>query len=308
MTDSYGRSIDYLRISLTDRCNLRCLYCMPETGITKLAHHELLSLEEVYTIAKTMVELGVTKIRLTGGEPTVRLGLVSLVEKLAKLPIKDLAMTTNGYNLLTFARPLKEAGLQRLNISLDSLNPETYHTITRGGDLSQTLRGISHARALGFPIKLNVVLGSWNESEISDFVALTKHQAIEVRFIELMPIGHARHLGAGISNEKVLARVPELKPIGQSGVATRYQLPGALGTVGLISPVSCRFCDHCNRLRLTSEGLLKPCLHSAKTCDLKPHLKTDLAQAILACVAQKPERSRFDEGIFEEREMVKIGG
>lgn len=309
MTDRFGRTINYLRISVTDRCDLRCIYCMPAGGVVKKAHADLLSLEEIYQVAETMVELGVKKIRLTGGEPTVRLGLISLIERLARLPIDDLAMTSNGYSLLNMARELRGAGLMRLNISLDSLDPDNYRRITRGGDLSRTLAGIELALELGFPIKLNVVLGSWNQGEIGDFLALARQKDIEVRFIELMPIGQARHLaGDVVANHTVLEQYPGLQPIGQSGVAQRYREPGAKGTIGLISPVSCHFCDHCNRLRLTSDGLLKPCLHSPEVCDLKPHLKGDLRRAILDCVAQKPDRSHFQEGIFEEREMVKIGG
>lgn len=309
MTDRFGRTINYLRISLTDRCDLRCIYCMPPSGIEKKAHSDLLTLEDIYLIAEQMVELGIDKIRLTGGEPTVRLGLVPFVKRLAQLPIRDLAMTTNGHSLLTFAKPLKEAGLQRLNISLDSLDPINYKQITRGGDLRRTLDGIDLALDLGYVVKINVVLGRWNEAEIADFLTLADDKDIEVRFIELMPIGHARHLSSDVvSNETILERFPELEKIDIRGVATRYSLPGKRGVIGLISPISCHFCDHCNRLRLTSEGLLKPCLHSPEACDLRPHLNSDLKQAILDCVAKKPDRSHFKEGIFEERDMVKIGG
>lgn len=309
MTDRLGRIINYLRISLTDRCDLRCIYCMPATGIEKLAHRDMLSLEEIYQVAEKMVDLGVEKIRLTGGEPTVRLGLVSFVKRLAKLPIKDLAMTTNGHSLLKFAAPLKEAGLKRLNISLDSLDPENYTKLTRGGNLERTLQGIDLALALGYQVKINLVLGSWNESEVEDFFRLADEKDIEVRLIELMPIGQARHLlQEVVSNETILRRFPQLQEIDANGVATRYRIQGKRGLIGLISPVSCQFCDHCNRLRLTSQGLLKPCLHSPEVCDLRPHLKGDLTRAILDCVDRKPDRSHFKEGVFEEREMVKIGG
>lgn len=311
LTDNFGRSIDYLRLSVTDRCNLRCSYCMPEQGITKLKHEEILTLEELFLIAQAAVNLGIRKIRLTGGEPTVRLGLIELIEKLSTLPIEDLAMTTNGQDLAEKADKYKKAGLQRVNISIDSLDADRYRLITRGGELSKVLTGIEAALETGLQVKLNAVLLKETEQEIIDFVHLTEKWPVEVRFIELMPIGEALHLqSAFLPAERVLERVPNLKPLENRGtVAERYQVEGAIGSVGLIRPVSHAFCHACNRIRVTSDGRLKLCLHHDLQCDLRPAIREqNLEQAILACVARKPRQSDFREGTFETKEMVKIGG
>lgn len=276
MRDSFGREINYLRISLTDRCNLRCSYCMPEQGIVnKTEHDEILSLEEVYRIAKAFAKLGVSKIRLTGGEPLVRKGIVELVERLSKLDgVTDLAMTTNGLLLKDMAGPLKDAGLGRVNISLDTLDKSKYKEITRGGDLKKVLEGIEEARRVGLtPIKINTVLiGGFNDNEIMDFINMTQKENIDVRFIELMPIGEAADWATKnfISNNKVIERAKALIPVNRDDVsspATYYKLPGAKGKVGIINPISCKFCEYCNRVRLTSTGKLKLCLHSNKEID-----------------------------------------
>ncbi len=318
MVDRYGRKIEYLRISLTDLCNLRCVYCMPEEGVCKLPHERILSLEEIAEIAAAAVALGVTKIRLTGGEPLVRRGVVELVRQLRPLPgLRELALTTNGLLLPELARPLKEAGLDRVNISLDTLDPEKYRRLTRIGTLQQALDGIRAAEEAGLtPIKLNAVLiGGVNDDEIPALAALTREKPIEMRFIELMPIGDAYRFGpqAYLPAETVLERLPELQPLPteRGGVARRYAFPGAAGSVGLISPVSCSFCSECNRIRLTSDGMLKPCLHSAREFPLRGLHGEALSAAILDAVDAKPEaHGAFSATQRSEagRNMNEIGG
>ena len=266
MEDTFGRNIRYLRLSVTELCDLRCRYCMAEEGICKRGHEELCSFEELREFTAAAAVLGVTKLRVTGGEPLVRRGIVELCAMLRTVPgIEELCLTTNGTRLEQLAAPLKAAGVDRLNISLDTLRPERYREITRTGKLENVLRGIEAAERAGFEnIKLNcVLLGGMNDDEIGDFVRLTAKKPWQVRFIELMPMGVCaawppeRFLPA----QEVLSRVPELRPAGRSGVAQLYRLPGAAGMVGLIEPMSCAFCADCTRIRITADGKLKPCLH-----------------------------------------------
>ena len=318
MRDQFGREIDYLRISLTDLCNLRCIYCMPAEGVSKLRHEQILSIEEIAEIAAAAVELGVRKIRLTGGEPLVRRGIVELVEKLRALPaLRELTLTTNGVLLPELAQPLRDAGLDRVNISLDTLDAEKYRRLTRVGSLEQALAGIRAAEDAGLtPIKLNAVLiGGVNDDEIPALVDLTREKPIEMRFIELMPIGDAFRFGqeAYLPVDSVLQRLPELRPLEseRGSVARRYALPGAAGTVGLISPVSCSFCSECNRIRLTADGKLKPCLHAAQEYPLRGKHGEDLRAAICEAVNAKPEAHReFSATQRSEagRNMNEIGG
>ena len=318
MTDRFGRTIEYLRISLTDLCNLRCVYCMPAEGVGKLRHGQILSIEEICEIAEAAVALGIRKIRLTGGEPLVRRGVVELVRMLKALPgLQELALTTNGLLLPELAGPLKEAGLDRVNISLDTLDAEKYRRLTRIGSLEQALAGIRAAREAGLsPIKLNAVLiGGVNDDEIPALAELTRTQPIEMRFIELMPIGDAEVFGpeAYLPADEVLRRLPELEPLPavRGSVARRYRLPGAVGTVGLISPVSCSFCGECNRIRLTADGHMKPCLHAAKEFPLRGLHGEELKEAIRAAVNAKPEaHGTLDAAQRSEagRNMNEIGG
>ena len=319
MIDSFGREINYLRISLTDRCNLRCQYCMPEQGISKKKdHEEMLSLEEIYRIVKVFVDLGVSKIRLTGGEPLVRKGVVHLVEMIRQLEgVKDLAMTTNGLLLKDMAKDLKAAGLDRVNVSLDTLKAEKYREITRNGSLDDVLQGIEEAKKVGFaPMKLNTVLiGGFNDDEVMDFINLTKDEAIDVRFIELMPIGEAADWAESkfISSKEVLEKVGGLVAIKRedpSSPANYYQLPGAKGKVGFINPITCKFCDNCNRVRLTSSGKLKLCLHSNQEIDLRDDLYSEeaLKKIILASIGKKEEAHHLEDGAYITRNMNQIGG
>ena len=315
MNDMLGRKITYLRLSVTDLCDLRCIYCMPEHGVPKRAHSEICSLEELCDMAAAAVSLGVRKVRITGGEPLVRRGVVSLCQMLRALPgLEELCLTTNGVRLPELAAPLREAGVDRLNISLDTLRPECYRSITRIGELSSVLRGLDAAEAAGFShTKLNCVLmGGVNDDEIEDFVRLTQARSLSVRFIELMPMGacakweKARFLPAGA----VLDRVPELEPAGTDGVSRLYRIPGAAGTVGLIEPMSHAFCSECSRIRITADGKLKPCLHADTEIALRGLHGEALLDAIRQGIARKPERHALtrDGESHAGRCMSEIGG
>ncbi len=315
MQDQLGRKISYLRLSVTDLCDLRCVYCMPEHGVPKRAHHEICSLEELRDMTAAAVSLGVRKVRVTGGEPLVRRGVAELCRMLRGLPgLEELCITTNGILLPELAEPLRAAGVDRLNVSLDTLRPERYHEITRVGALSDVLRGLEAAERAGFQhTKLNCVLmGGVNDDEIADFVRLTKERPLSVRFIELMPMGicagwdKARFLPA----KTVLDRVPELKPVGTDGVSRIYRLPGALGTVGLIEPMSHAFCSNCSRIRITADGKLKPCLHSETEIPLRGLSSEALREAIMRGVAMKPKQHELtrDGESRAGRGMNEIGG
>lgn len=313
MKDGYNRDISYMRISLTDRCNFRCVYCMPEEGIEKCSHFDIISHEEIIKIVKAASKFGIKKIRLTGGEPLVKKGIVDLCREISKIQgIEEICITTNGALLKDMAKDLKEAGVNRLNFSLDTLNEEKYKKITRGATLKNSLDGIKEAIKLGFKIKINTVLiGGFNEDEISDLVELTKENDLQVRFIELMKLGETRNWKEErfISNTIVLEKIPQLKEYGTQGVAKTYKIPGYTGTVGLISPVSSCFCEDCNRIRLTSDGKLKPCLHSFNEVDLRGLDGAELERAIEESIFNKPKSHHLKEGYTEtNRNMNAIGG
>lgn len=313
MVDSYARAITYLRISITDRCNYRCRYCMPDGGIEKCAHGDICSLEELRDMAAAAVHCGVRKIRVTGGEPLVRRGAVDFCRMLAEiLGVEELCVTTNGSLLAEQAAALREAGVTHLNISLDTLKEERFRAITRLGALSDVLRGIEAAERAGFEkIKLNcVLLGGVNDDEIADFAALTRAHDWQVRFIERMPMGCGRDFGAYLPAQAVLERCPELEAISHDGVAACYRFPGAKGTVGLIAPMSHAFCSECSRVRITADGKLKPCLHSAAELSLRGLSGDELEAAIRRGILMKPERHHMDEtGETEaQRGMFAIGG
>mgnify|MGYP001027247981 FL=1 len=313
MVDSYARAITYLRISITDRCNYRCRYCMPDAGIEKCAHGDICSLEELRDMAAAAVRCGVRKIRVTGGEPLVRRGAVDFCRMLAEIPgVEELCVTTNGSLLAEQAAALREAGVTHLNISLDTLKEERFRTITRLGTLSDVLRGIKAAERAGFEkIKLNcVLLGGVNDDEIADFAALTRAHDWQVRFIERMPMGCGRDFGAYLPAQAALERCPELEAISHDGVAACYRFPGAKGTVGLIAPMSHAFCSECSRVRITADGKLKPCLHSAAELSLRGLSGDELEAAIRRGILMKPERHHMDEtGETEaQRGMFAIGG
>jgi GTP 3',8-cyclase len=316
MQDSLGRDISYLRLSVTDKCNCRCVYCMPAEGVAHHMHGEVLSFEEMREIVEAATELGVRKVRITGGEPLVRRGILDLVRMIAEVPgVEDLAMTTNATLLAPVAGELRRAGLNRLNISLDTLKPERYGHITRIGELSQALAGIEAARAEGFQdLKINCVLmGGVNDDEICDFVRLAKENPYEVRFIELMPMGECADWPSErfISGDAVLAAVPELERLGASGVAELYAGPGYLGLVGLIRAVSHRFCSGCDRIRVTADGRLKPCLHSEAEVALRGLHGGELVEALRAGISAKPANHNLAPGKSASatpRSMFEIGG
>ena len=317
MIDNYGRVIDYMRISVTELCNLRCRYCMPEDGIVKRAHDEMMTAEETIDAVKAAVSLGIKKIRITGGEPLVKRGIVKLCDAISAIEgVEELCITTNGTLLPKFGRELREAGVSRVNISLDTLDPDKYREITRVGELSNALAGIDAAFEAGFDnIKINnVLMGGFNDDEIGDFVRLTVDRPIEVRFIELMPIGGGMDFDRSgfISCQQVLSKVPELEPLERSeGVAVLYRLPGAKGRVGLIRPISCEFCGECNKIRLTSDGMLKPCLHSDAELCIKGLQLDEMKEVMRNAVLQKPEmRDKLDADnpSHAGRNMNSIGG
>jgi cyclic pyranopterin phosphate synthase len=327
--DAYNRPISYLRISVTDRCNLRCVYCMPPQGVIKRAHDEILRYEEIETVVRTAAELGITKVRLTGGEPLVRPGIVDLVRMLASVEgIDDLAMTTNAILLNDYAKDLAQAGLQRVNVSLDTLRPERFERITRCGRLEKMLAGMEAAHQAGLtPIKINtVVMRGMNDDEVVDFAHQTVELGWHVRFIELMPIGNSgtvkdnwreRVVTAREIQEQIEATLGALEPakvLPGGGPARTYRLSGAKGTLGFITPISDHFCHQCNRLRLTADGHLRPCLLSEYEIDLRTPLRNgadeeQIKRLILQSIASKPPRHHLDESQAPKgRMMSQIGG
>ncbi|MCS7235313.1 MAG: GTP 3',8-cyclase MoaA [Armatimonadota bacterium] len=325
MLDQYGRPIRDLRISLTDRCNLRCVYCMPEHGIAFRPPAELLQDHEVLLLTRIAAELGVSKVRLTGGEPTVRPGLVELVRGIAAIPgIRDVALTTNGVRLKELAGPLAQAGLRRVNVSLDTLDPEQFRRITRGGRLQDVLDGIRAAEEAGLrPVKLNtVVVRGFNEDAVVPLASLTLQRPWEVRFIEVMPFGEVADFAQGsvVRTEETLRRVEEafgrLEPLDLSGEepARTYRIRGAVGTVGFISPISEPFCARCGRLRLTADGKLRLCLLRDEEEDLLTPLRRgasyeELREVFRAAAYRRPfGHALAEQRIPHKRVMIQIGG
>ena len=314
MLDGCGRTIDYLRLSVTDLCNYRCRYCMPAEGVCKRPHADILSVEELVEIGQAAVACGVQKIRLTGGEPLVRRGILDICRGLRAIPgLEELCLTTNGSLLPSMATPLREAGVDRLNISLDTLRPDRFANMTRLGTLSDVLKGIQAAEDSGFKnLKLDTVLiGGFNDDEIGDFLLLTMEHPWEIRFIELMPMGPCAEWEkfCFLSVDSILQRYTTLQKIGTQGVARRYRLPGAKGTIGLISPMSHDFCADCRRIRVTADGKLKGCLHSREELPLRGLHGKDLEDAIRRGILQKPQRHHLAEGPSDTpRTMNQIGG
>jgi cyclic pyranopterin phosphate synthase len=324
LTDSIGRTINYLRLSVTDRCNMRCFYCMPKEGIVKKRHEAVLSYEELLLISEAAVELGIEKIRITGGEPLVRAGIVGFLGKLAAIPgLRHLALTTNGLLLEKLAVDLHKAGVQRLNVSLDSLNAETFRTITRGGDLKTVLTGLDAAERAGFPPpKINVVImRGVNDSEILDFADMTMATGNSIRFIEYMPAvkeeGWQRY---SISGEEILQRITSRYTLEQvdkgpfAGPSRDFRIPGAKGSIGIITAVSGHFCSECNRIRVTSTGQAKGCLFADAKTDLIPWLRPPdrkgLAEVLKGIVSTKPERHDISQDGYTHKNftMSQVGG
>ncbi|MHC1720462.1 MAG: GTP 3',8-cyclase MoaA [Clostridiaceae bacterium] len=319
MLDKNGRNISYIRVSVTDRCNLRCIYCMPDDGVHKKSHHEIIRFEEIVKILKASAFLGISKVRFTGGEPLVVKDIDRLIFETSKIQgIDDIAITTNGIILNSMAVELKKAGLKRVNISLDSLKRERFKEITRGGDILEVFQAIEKCLELGIkPVKINVVLiKGINDDEIRDFIYLTKDIPVNIRFIELMPIGEGlNYYDKGfISTEQVLGEFGELVPINNnvSSTARLFKLPNSKGSVGFISPLSCKFCTSCNRIRLTSSGTIKPCLHSEAEYDLKKYLHNEISliSELKNIIYDKPAEHHLenDRRSQSKKEMFEIGG
>ena len=275
MIDRLGRNITYLRISVTDKCNLRCRYCMPEDGVCKKSHAEMLTEDEIILAVEAAASLGIRKIRITGGEPLVKKNIVSICRRTAAVEgIEEVCLTTNGILLPRLAGELKDAGVSRINLSLDTLNPEKYAYITRIGTMDAFRAGLDAAFAAGFEkIKINsVLIGGFNDQEVGELAKLTLEYPLDVRFIELMPMYDSGDFGpeAFLPYTEILDQLPGAEELpGDGSVAKLYRLPGAKGNIGLISPVSAHFCGECNRIRLTADGKLKPCLHRAEEYSLK---------------------------------------
>lgn len=316
MKDTFGRSITYLRLSITELCNLRCRYCMPENGVPKRAHAELMTEEEMIQAVEAAAALGITKVRITGGEPLTKPNVISICRRTAAVKgIQETDLTTNGIRLPEMAKPLAEAGVSRINMSLDTLDDEKYRKITRGGRLSQALSGLQAALKAGFSkIKINAVLiGGFNDDEIETLACLTKIYPVDMRFIELMPMPGLPGFDSEsyISAESVLTHLPEAEKIGTEGVARLYRLPGAQGNIGLISPVSCHFCRECNRIRLTADGHLKPCLHSRDEICIRGMNFEEMKEAFAQAISMKPKQHdplSAREMTQSARTMNRIGG
>jgi len=324
LSDSFQRPINYLRISVTDRCNLRCVYCMPEDGVDLMSHSDILSYEEIYTVASVAAEMGINKIRLTGGEPLVRAGLPELVRLLAGIEaINEISMTTNGILLSHYAEELKEAGLRRVNISLDTLKPERFDRITRCGNLEDVLEGIEAAHKAGLnPVKINmVVMAGINDDEIVDFAAKTIHDGWHIRYIEHMPVnGDESGASRLFTVDEMRKRIeslgimePHKVDVG-NGPAKYFRLPDATGTIGFITPVTEHFCYHCNRLRLTADGKMRPCLLSEDEIDLREALRrgasvAELKALIEQAIARKPAGHDLAKGgRHKGRPFSQVGG
>lgn len=325
MLDSKNRGIEYLRISVTDRCNFRCRYCMPEEGIESIAHEEILTFEEIIKVCKSMVKLGIRRVKLTGGEPLVRKGLVELVKGIKAIEgIEEVTLTTNGLLLAPQLEGLIAAGITSINISLDTLDPERFKEITRVDGLEKVLEGIHKASQSTLKsVKINVLAARhMNEGELIHLAKLAKDEAITVRFIELMPIGLGMKMER-IGKEEIIKQLEEayglLTPykgkLG-NGPAKYYEIKGFKGKIGFISAVSECFCDECNRIRLTSNGFLKLCLHSKSGLDLKSLLRSGIEEEALTkkieeVIKVKPERHHFDnlnKEQLEDKIMSQIGG
>jgi GTP 3',8-cyclase len=325
LIDAFGRRLTYLRVSVTDRCNLRCTYCLPEDAEFPFGDRDFLSPEEIETMVGALVRLGIRRVRLTGGEPLVRKDLLEIVRRLKALPgLENLALSTNGTELARLAPALREAGVDRVNISVDSLDPERFREITRRGDLAEVWRGVEAALAAGLdPVKLNAVLLQSNRDDVDRLAALTLDRPLHARFIEVMPTGVNHHLQPGefVSADDTQARLEarfgpliptEIGP--RTGPAKAYRFAGAVGTVGFITPLSHTFCADCNRLRLTSRGELRLCLFADRTYPLRPLLAAAdpaaaLEDEILRVLQEKPAEHNLTQGDYGNlQSFMQIGG
>ena len=327
LTDSYQRSIDYIRVSITDRCNLRCLYCMPLGGTVKLDHQDILSYEEFLRLIQIAVNMGINKVRLTGGEPLVRKGVVDFCRRLTEISgLQSLSLTTNGVLLEELGQDLYAAGIRRINISLDTLQREKFFRITRRDEFDRVWRGIQAAERVGFsPVKINVVvMRGINDDEVLDLARLSLHHPYHIRFIEFMSINNDNQCSAKhyFSADEILAKLREVEPLepvvakDTNGPARHFRWPDAPGMIGIISPVSHHFCPSCNRIRLTADGKLRNCLFSDQEMDIKSPLRqgatdSELSQFLRDSILNKPEKHSLQPDVFrkcQNRPMVAIGG
>jgi len=327
LRDSYNRIINYLRISITDRCNLRCRYCMPEQGVQLIDHKELLTYEEIVRVIEVFARQGISKVRLTGGEPLVRRGVVDLIERIARTEgVRDLSLTTNGVLLRDYVEALSIAGLRRINISLDTLRPDRFAHITRRDIFHDVWEGVERSLRCGLsPVKINVVvIKGFNDDEVTEFARLSLRYPIHVRFIEFMPVGNQDTWSDDqvIPNSQVMEEIEgmaELVPIqpgdDNHGPAKRYRLRGGRGEVGFIAPISTHFCSQCNRLRLTPDGKIRTCLFSDEEIDLKATLRESgdemkLIGILNQALRAKPRGHRIGDIRFRkcQRGMHAIGG
>jgi len=328
LVDAFGRRLTYLRVSVTDRCNLRCFYCLPADAEFPFGDRAFLSPAEIERMVGALVRLGIRRVRLTGGEPLVRKDILEIVRRVKALPgVENLALSTNGTELPRLAPALVEAGVDRVNISLDSLDPELFRAITRSGDLEQVWQGVEAALAAGLdPVKLNAVLLKENQDDVERLVALTLDRPLAVRFIEMMPTASNQHLqpeeyvSADLARQRIEERFGPLEPVGEeemgprTGPASAFRLPGAVGTVGFITPLSHTFCADCNRLRLTARGELRLCLFADRVHPLRPLLAgpdpdTALEAEILRVLREKPAEHMLNQGNFGNLvSFMQIGG
>lgn len=319
LRDNYSRIIDYLRISITDRCNMRCVYCMPAEGIFPAGHREILTYEEIVRVATIAAGLGVRKVRITGGEPLTRKNVIFLISALKKIPgIEDLSMTTNGLLLEQYAWDLAAAGLDRVNVSVDSFDPGTFRRITRGGELSAVLRGLRASERAGLkPVKINMVpIRGINDNEVIDFAKLTIESDSHVRFIEFMPSGYHEAWSPEkyITTDElksIIGTIAPLTPVRmrKDGPSKYYRLKGAKGVVGFISALTHHFCEDCNRLRMTSDGKLRPCLFSETEIDLKYPIRNgapdaEIERLLRLSIGVKPR----GHNIGKTGEAMRVGG
>ena len=317
MIDQYGRNITYMRLSVTDRCNLRCRYCMPEEGVCKKDHAKILTEEEMILAVEAAAALGITKLRITGGEPLVKKNIVSICRRAAGVEgIREVCLTTNGILLPQMAKDLREAGVKRLNLSLDTLDPSKYAYITRIGTLDDFREGFHAALEAGFEkVKINAVLiGGFNDDEIIPLAELTKRYPVDVRFIEMMPMYDSGDFDqkSFVPYTRVLDVLPEAEQVSpDGGVARLYRLPGAQGNIGLISPVNAHFCGTCNRIRLTADGKIKPCLHAADEYSIKGLDFGGMKEQLERAIWNKPQWHGDLDAVNRSkagRNMNQIGG
>lgn len=321
MKDRFGREINYMRISITDRCNLRCKYCMPE-GIELVPMEDLLTFEEIVKVCEQAVKVGINHIKITGGEPLVRRDAPKLIGMIRALPgINSVSMTTNGVLLEQFLPELKENGLKSVNISLDTMDPVLYQKLTGKDEFSRVMRGIDAALRADFQVKINaVMMEGHNEKEWEALVDYARQNPVAIRFIEIMPIGLGREF-TGVSNQKLIDNLKEkypsmrLNPVAHgNGPAVYYSIPGFQGDIGFISAMHGKFCDQCNRIRMSAQGELKPCLCYGASIDLREILRhqdyDELEHALRRAIAEKPQAHCFErqDEITEEKKMISIGG